>query len=110
MNMSSEKVQDIKAKKGEIAFRSKVFRKETLEEKNKVQMLRIIRDRVKKSDLQLAQLSKQKVVFSPFLEIGAERCQRSMLLTEKYEAIGFALDISFYSLKSAAYYSRILGM
>lgn len=111
--MSTEKVQDTKAKKGEIAFRSKVFRKETLERdflEDNVQTLKIIRDRVKKSDLQFAQLLKQKVVFSPFLEIGAERCQRSMLLTDKYEARGFALDISFYSLKSATYYSRILGM
>jgi len=105
----NEKVQDFKAKKGEIAFRSKVFRKEVREEDN-AQILKIIRDRVKKSDLQFAQLLKRKVVFSPFLEIGAERCQRSMLLTDKYEAEGFALDISFYSLKSATYYSRILGM
>lgn len=49
----------------------------------------------------------KNAVISPFLEIGAERCQRSLVLENDIGAKGAAIDISFDMLKTCDNYSRI---
>src|SRR3990172_208407 len=46
---------------------------------------------------------------SPFLEIGAEKCQRAMFLVNKLGLNGFAADLSYESLKSARDFLKPLG-
>jgi len=43
---------------------------------------------------------------SPFIELGAERCQRSLVLTNDFNANGFAVDISFHQLRTATYFAQ----
>lgn len=107
--------QSISSKEGEIRFRSKIYLQHVegksifSDEYNRDEILEVIKSRVKKSDSDFAKLQRE-VTLSPFLEIGAERCQRSMLLVDKYQGDGFAIDISFHSLKSADYFSNCLNM
>lgn len=55
-------------------------------------------------------LEENGVCFSPFLEIGAHRAVRSLLLTHTRETQGFAADISFHSLESAFFWKEYLGL
>lgn len=107
--------QSLSSKKGEILFRSKMYQQHVegksifSDEYSRDEILEIVKSRVEKSDSAFTKLQRE-VILSPFLEIGAERCQRSMLLLSKYQADGFAVDISFHSLKSADYFSKCLNM
>lgn len=110
------KYQNDEEKKGEILFRSKLYEQHVLgrnifeDEFNKDEIAEIIRSRVAKSDSQFSKLKEKGVALSPFLEVGAERCQRSMLLSDKYDSLGFAVDISYDSLRSADYFFKKFKM
>jgi ubiquinone/menaquinone biosynthesis C-methylase UbiE/ferredoxin len=107
--------QSVDSKKGEILFRYKLYQqhvngKSVFEDEfNKDEILEIMKARVEKSEIEFEKMGQKGIVFSPFLEIGAERCQRSMLLTNNFNAEGFAVDISLDSLKSAQYFAQVLG-
>jgi SAM-dependent methyltransferase/uncharacterized protein YbaR (Trm112 family) len=107
--------QNIKAKKGEILFRSKLYEQQVEDKKifegefDKDEIIEVLKSRIDKSDVQFSELKAAGVMLSPFIEIGAERCQRSMLLADKYCASGFSIDISYDSLKSADYFSHFFN-
>ncbi|MDX1665473.1 MAG: methyltransferase domain-containing protein [Candidatus Promineifilaceae bacterium] len=58
----------------------------------------------------LADLAARGIRFSPFLEIGASRAQRSAILSKDYQAEGVATDISLPSLQDAPYTQLLLGV
>ena len=102
--------QSEEAKRGEIAFRKELYEQQVdgifkyENEFDREGIETILRERMEKTYRQLKKLKEDGVILSPFLEIGAERCQRSLVLENDLSAEGIAVDISYFSLKSCAYY------
>jgi SAM-dependent methyltransferase len=105
--------QTIDNLKGEIAFRAKLALQHVSGEVllpdyyQKAEHDRILRDRVEATHGKMKQLAGLGVSLSPFLELGAERGQRSLVLTNDFEATGVAADISFHQLKSMEYFAKL---
>ena len=105
-----------KSKLGEVIFRQKLVNQHLgkriyfKEEPDQKQILKILKQRVTSSQKIFQKLIAQDISLSPFLEIGAEKCQRAAFLTSKFSAQGFALDISFESLKSAPIFAKKLNL
>ena len=108
--------QQLKSKLGEVAFRKKltdqhIGKKQHFEgEPDKSQIISVLRERVVNSRKIFRDLKKKGVTISPFLEIGAEKGQRAALLTSEFGAQGFALDISYESLRSLKYFAKKLHL
>lgn len=108
--------QPYTSKKAEVTFRQKLSNQHIGKEitfpgqPDQKQIIKVLSQRVKNSRRIFKSFTKQKISLSPFLEIGAEKCQRSTLLSSEFNARGFALDISFESLKSARFFAQKLGL
>lgn len=103
--------QSIDNKLGEIKFRKKLVEQQT-EGKNyfddefkSEEIERIIKERMDVTYKKIKSLSDNKIPITPYIEIGAERGQRSLVMENDLESIGAAVDLSFDMLKSCAYYS-----
>ncbi|MBI2034134.1 MAG: class I SAM-dependent methyltransferase [Candidatus Levybacteria bacterium] len=100
-------VQTLKNKKGEVLFRQKLFLHASNTtpklpyQPTKKEYSKIIMDRVNTTRITFQNLLQKGIPLSPFLEIGSERGQRSLLLTNEFGANGFMCDISLESLLSA---------
>lgn len=100
-------IQSIKSKIGEVTFRKKLV--EHLQTNNysipgqptKKEYTRILKQRIDNTRTIFKRLQKKGILLSPFLEIGAERGQRSMLLVNEFYTSGFMSDISYESLQSS---------
>ena len=55
------------------------------------------------------QLRQQGIPIAPYVEIGAERGQRSLVMENDLGVTGAAVDLSFDTLKSCDYYSRVFN-
>lgn len=108
--------QPQKAKIGEIQFRQKLTLQHLGEATsfkgapNARQILQLLKERVKNSTKIFNELINKKITLSPFLEIGAEKGQRSTLLVSKFNAQGFALDLSFESLRATKIFAKKLRL
>lgn len=108
------RLQPLSAKFGEVKFRQKLVKqhlgKKGLipEEPSPTEILEILKNRVNATRKILKKLVDQDFPLSPFLEIGAEKGQRSMLLVNEFGAVGFASDLSFESLASAKKFASLL--
>jgi ubiquinone/menaquinone biosynthesis C-methylase UbiE/uncharacterized protein YbaR (Trm112 family) len=69
-------------------------------------MLNEMRRRMETTRRDFTELAKTGVLQSPFLELGAERCQRSLVLTNDFGFDGYAADLSFESLRYADFLAR----
>jgi len=105
--------QSLRSKKGEIEFRKKVYQKQVAGE-NVIEgefdaktIQKILSDRMKRTFEQISLLKKMGITISPYLEVGAERCQRSLVMENNLSASGAAMDLSYDSLRSCDYYRRI---
>jgi ubiquinone/menaquinone biosynthesis C-methylase UbiE len=104
------KQQSEKAQKSEIDFRKKLAQQQIegehfFEDEYDTKAIEtILADRMKKTYENMTELKAQNISLSPYLEIGAERCQRSLVLENDLGANGAALDISFDMLKSCDHY------
>jgi hypothetical protein len=102
--------QSVKTQKGEIEFRKKLFRQQIDgehlfdDEYDAKGIEKILAERMKKTYEQMTLLKGRGVALSPYLEIGAERCQRSLVMENDLDASGVAVDISYDMLKSCDYY------
>jgi hypothetical protein len=98
-------LQDLKNKAGEVKFRAKLFQQQvegtaTLDgELNSTEMLNEMRRRMEITRRDFAEIAQSGVLQSPFLELGAERCQRSLVLANDFGLNGYAADLSFESLR-----------
>jgi SAM-dependent methyltransferase len=101
--------------KGEIEFREILSRQHVLGENilpdyyQKEQHDRILLERIITTQEAMEQLRGGGVSLSPFLELGAERGQRSLVLANDFHATGFAIDISYHQLKTIDHFSRLFN-
>ncbi len=105
------KIQTLKNQLGEIEFRRNLARQQTegrefySEEFDPKEIETILQDRMAKTKKEIESLKEQYNI-STYLEIGAERCQRSLVLENDLEMEGIAFDISFDMLKSCDFYAN----
>lgn len=112
------KQQSLNHQKGEVEFRRKLVRQQLeggyssgegslKDEFTGSQMENILRKRMTKTLQQMTGLRARGHVLFPFLEIGAERCQRSLVMRNDLGGEGFSADISFDALRSAEHYAKL---
>lgn len=107
--------QKLKSKLAEVKFRKKLIKQQVLKEKifkdepDFEKIISILKERVKISREDFKKLQEKKILTGPYLELGAERCQRAMVLENEFNIQGIATDISLDSLKSAPYFATKLG-
>jgi SAM-dependent methyltransferase len=104
--------QQMENKLGEIAFRRQLFRQHVEgeqvfeDEYSAAEMLEILKARMGKTYCQMRELVARGVNISKYIEVGAERGQRSLVLENDLNAHGFAVDLSYDSLRAARYYAE----
>ncbi|MCM2267380.1 MAG: class I SAM-dependent methyltransferase [Elusimicrobiales bacterium] len=64
---------------------------------------------MKKTRDEISRIRARGMPISPYLEIGAERCQRSLVMENDLGAEGLAADLSFDMLKSCGHYMSVFG-
>jgi ubiquinone/menaquinone biosynthesis C-methylase UbiE/uncharacterized protein YbaR (Trm112 family) len=108
------KKQLVKNQKGEIEFRKKLYMQQVEDNKflegelDSSDLEKILKDRMKKTYDQMISLQKKEIPLSPYIEIGAERCQRSLVMENELGLNGAAIDISYDMLKSCSHYQKNL--
>lgn len=109
------KRQSIVAKKAEVDFRKKLFQQQVdgdvifTDEFDAQGIVQILADRMQKTLTQMTSLNEKNIKLSPYVEIGAERCQRSLVMENDLKLSGAALDISYDMLKSCDYYREVFS-
>ncbi len=113
--MAGDREQVVDSKLGEIRFRRRL-KEQQVEGKRVFKdefdaggIQQILRDRMEKTRMQIGGLRDRGIPISPYLEIGAERCQRSLVMENDLGAAGAAADISFDSLQSCVHYGKVFG-
>jgi SAM-dependent methyltransferase len=107
--------QELHNKRGEIEFRRKLFRQQVEGERifedefDSSGMEEILRTRMTETLATMQGFAAAGVQLSPYLEIGAERGQRSLALENDLGVHGAALDLSFDLLRSCAHYADRFG-
>ena len=110
--VSSAPRQSIENLKGEIAFRAKLARQHVTGEVllpdyfGRQEHDRILLERMQTTLHKMGELQRRGVGLSPFLELGAERGQRSLVLTNDFGASGVAVDISYHQLQTMDHFAR----
>ncbi len=105
--------QQLTNKRGEIDFRKKLYMQQVQgenifqDEFDAGGIEKILKDRMEKTFSQISSLQKRNYLISPYIEIGAERCQRSLVMENELGASGAAVDISYDMLKSCTHYQRV---
>jgi uncharacterized protein YbaR (Trm112 family)/SAM-dependent methyltransferase len=114
--MQEKTTQNLSTKKGEVEFRKNLalyqsgsmqhFLPDALSGE---ETLVLLKKRIEKSRSDFSSLRDSGVILQPYIEIGAERCQRSLLLENEFKSSGIAMDISFEILKFADVVAHELG-
>jgi SAM-dependent methyltransferase len=105
--------QSIENLKGEIEFRAKLSIQHVSGEVllpdyyEKEEHDRILLNRVDATHKKVKELADIGINFSPFLELGAERGQRSLVLMNDFGANGVAIDISYHQLRAMEHFSNL---
>lgn len=105
-------LQDLKNKAGEVKFRAKLFEQQVegsagIEgELTSAEMLAEMRRRMDMTRRDFSELAGSGVLQSPFLELGAERCQRALVLANDFGLNGYAADLSLESLRYADFLAQ----
>jgi len=105
--------QTIDNLKGEVDFRRKLSKQQVEgqhifdDEFDRAGIEVVLRERMETTSRHIRSLIDKNFVISPYVEIGAERCQRSMVMETDLNAGGAAVDLSFDMLKSADYYKDV---
>lgn len=105
--------QSVANQKAEIEFRKKLVLQQVDgenfldDEFDAGSIENILADRMQKTQNQMTMLIDQQILLSPYLEIGAERCQRSLVMENDIGVSGIAADISYDMLKTCDYYQEV---
>ncbi len=105
--------QPVESQRGEIEFRRKLVQQQVegrsclADEFDGQGIEAILRERISQTLDHMSLLKQNGVSLSPYLEIGAERCQRSLAMENDLGASGAAVDISADMLRSCVYYSNV---
>ena len=103
--------QDLRNQKGEVEFRRLLVRQQVqgadifADEISADEMIRVLEQRMTVTAGHLRELRNRGVTLSPYVEIGAERGQRSLVMENDLGAHGAAADLSFDMLGSAAHWA-----
>jgi ubiquinone/menaquinone biosynthesis C-methylase UbiE/uncharacterized protein YbaR (Trm112 family) len=106
------KKQTLMSKKAEVEFRQKLAAQQIYGESyfeyeyDRDQLDLVLAKRMEETCIDVGNLLALGVPVSPYLEIGAERGQRTLVLENDLEAWGVAADISFDMLKTCEYYAE----
>jgi SAM-dependent methyltransferase/uncharacterized protein YbaR (Trm112 family) len=110
------KKQLVENQKGEVDFRKKLYLQQVENKKvfddefDATGIENILKDRMKKTIDQITLIRRGNIVLSPYIEIGAERCQRSLVMENDLGLNGgAAVDISFDMLKSCNHYQAVFN-
>ncbi len=104
--------QPVEAQKGEVEFRRKLVQQQVDgqafcgQEFDSAGIEAILRARMDETLRHMRALQTQGVPLEPYLEIGAERGQRSLVMQNDLGLTGAAADLSFDMLKSCDYYRQ----
>lgn len=103
------------SKRGEINFRKKLIQQQVdgksifKDEFDAKGIEKILVERMTKTLEQMTKLKQRGYNLSLYLEIGAERCQRSLVMENDINSTGVAIDISYHALKSGSFYSKLFN-
>jgi SAM-dependent methyltransferase/uncharacterized protein YbaR (Trm112 family) len=70
----------------------------------------ILRERIEETRRRMTALVEAGVRLSPFLELGAERGQRALVLVNEFGADGVAADISYHQLRAMEHFADLFGL
>jgi SAM-dependent methyltransferase/uncharacterized protein YbaR (Trm112 family) len=107
------KSQPVESQKGEIEFRRRLYLKQVEgspilhDEFDAAGIEEILQERMNKTFEQVTLLRGKGIPLSPYLEIGAERCQRALVMENDLGLEGAAVDISYDMLKSCDHYRDV---
>lgn len=114
--MQCESQQPLRSKQGEVKFRRKLALQQSSDDQvlipeayNKAENLAFMRERIAKTREDIKNLIASRTRIAPYIELGAERCQRALLLENEFNANGFALDISVEMLRYAPLIAEEFG-
>lgn len=113
--MAAEQRQTVEQLKAEIAFRAKLARQHVTGELllpdyfGKEEHDEIIRERAAETRAAMEALVENGIQLSPFLELGAERGQRSIVVCSDFAAQGVAADISYEQLRTMEHFAELIG-
>ena len=105
--------QTVGSKKSEIEFRKKLAEQQIegkthfRDEFSGDRMREILSQRMEKTLSDISAIKGSVAEFTPYIEIGAERCQRSLVMENDLGASGAAVDIAFSMLKSCDHYRSV---
>ena len=105
--------QDLRNQKGEIEFRRLLVRQQVEgdaifdDELSKDALVGVLEDRIRDTAARMRELQSRGIALAPYLEIGAERGQRSLVMENDLGAHGAAADLSFDMLSSAAHWAKV---
>lgn len=105
--------QQVSNQKGEIEFRKKLVSQQVKgehifdDEHDSASGENILRERMNVTLTRMTQMKDAGIPLSPYLELGAERCQRSLVMENEIEARGAGADISFDMLQSCDHYKEV---
>lgn len=107
--MRPEGEQSLDSKRGEVIYRRKLALQQSNEGQaivpeahTKQEILAVMEERMAQTRRDIKTITATGVPISPYIELGAERCQRALVLENEFSAAGFALDISFDMLRYAS--------
>jgi SAM-dependent methyltransferase len=101
----NDSYQDVRAKRGEITFRRTLSEQELGDEIcipeafSREEIMSVLADSMEETRRAFNQLVARPISISPFLELGAERGDRSFFLCNEFGAQGFAFDLSLDALQ-----------
>ncbi|NQT89868.1 MAG: class I SAM-dependent methyltransferase [Candidatus Omnitrophica bacterium] len=107
--------QSLKNKRSEIRFRRDLISQQVEDaaifddEYDAKGIEEILTARMEETARKMRLLKEEGVRLSPYIEIGAERCQSSLVMENDFGATGAAVDISYDMLKSCSYYAGVFG-
>ncbi|PKL78766.1 MAG: hypothetical protein CVV27_02810 [Candidatus Melainabacteria bacterium HGW-Melainabacteria-1] len=105
--------QSIQAQQAEIKFRRLLFRQQVqgealLEDEFDTRGIEaILKQRMAQTQAVMSRLHAQQLPLGPYLELGAERGQRSLVMENALGQHGAAADISFDMLRSCSHYAQV---
>jgi len=103
------------SQKGEVTFRRKLYlqqvegQNEFNDEYNATAIEEILKTRMVATLEQISGLKQRGITISPYLEIGAGRGRRSLILENDLNSKGIIADLSFDMLKSANHYAKVFN-
>jgi SAM-dependent methyltransferase/uncharacterized protein YbaR (Trm112 family) len=107
------KKQLVTNQKGEIEFRKRLYQQQVEgqaifdDELDPARTEQVLAERMDKTFRDMTQLQQRGIPLSPYIEIGAERGQRCLVMENDLSAHGAAADICYPLLKSTDHYKRV---